>query len=232
MEEAAAEIRAKHLFPYVASVIIGPPLAPGYPAINTGSGVMIKLGAQYLIATANHVLESYEKSHAINPSVTFQVGHLNVDMRDRSIWRRKADDLAILTISAEEANRVGSKIHEPPTWPPRVPLVNEYVTLCGLPIMARSRPDSNSVIFGPMVASLVVLSSFENHFTCRIEREHLESILNRPLPLTGVDYGGLSGGPVFLERKYDFPLAGIVKEVNVELEYFIIQCFGSCPTQF
>jgi cold shock CspA family protein len=224
-----AEAKSKFLFQYVAPVIIGSPVAAGYARINTGSGIVVRLADGDVFVTADHVVSKYCKALEKDETVSFQVGHLNLRLDTRHIWRHEHDDLALLPLRDHEAERIGTMLHTPPEWPPSMPVRNDFVTVCGLPIMARSRPDPGSVTFGPLIAHLPVLNSFANHFTCRIDRAYIESILGRPLPRENVDYGGMSGGPVFLERAFDFPLVGFVKEVHPELEYFVIQGFGVAP---
>ena len=218
-------------FQYIASIIIGTPGAAGYTPINTGSGIIVRLPDDLVLITACHVLEHYEANKRDDPNVSLQVGGLNLPIDTRRIWRDSQDDLAVLAISEGEAARIGTSIHEPVAWPPPIPQHNEYVTITGLPVMRRSRPDSNTVLFGPMLAHLPVLGSYLNHFTCRVERDYIKSLLNRPLPTTDIDYGGMSGGPVFLDSSLHFPLVGIVKEVNHDLEHFVIQGFSNIPAR-
>ena len=80
-----------------------------------------------------------------------------------------------------------------------------------------------------MVAQVPVLSAFENHFTCKLERERLQTILGTGMPAGPVDFGGMSGGPVFVEANWGYPLVGFVKEVYDEMEYFIVQGFRNAP---
>ncbi len=226
----AAEGRVRELWRFVAQVIIGVPSRRARSPINSGSAVLVRLSAGPVVLTANHVIASYEKNHRADPEVILQIGRCPLTLADRPMWRNAADDIAALTVSEAEAERIGTLVHQPVAWPPIVPQTNDFVTVIGLPETARTRPDFSTVIFGPMVAHLPVLSGFENHFTCRIEREYIEPLSNQPLP-TDANYGGMSGGPVFLDADLHYPIVGLVKEIHPELEYFVIQGLRGVPAR-
>jgi hypothetical protein len=231
--KAALEVQLNWLTRYIASIIIGTPAAPDETPLKSGSGVIVRTQDDLFLLTANHVLNWFEKRRAATPGLSFQVGKLNLDMdASRRIWRDSDDDVAAIAVSDSEASAVGTDIHNAPEWPPAIPQHNDFVTITGLPVMRRTRPSGGTVFFGPMLAHLPVLGSFMNHFTCQIDRDYLETLSGRPLPGTEpVEYGGMSGGPVFLNSSLHYPLVGIVKEIKPDLEYFVIRGLRGVPSR-
>jgi hypothetical protein len=229
---SALEVQLKWLFQYIASIIIGTPGSVSDAVVDTGSGVLVRTREDLFLVTACHVLAGFEKAALRRPDLSFQVGRLNLALNEeRRIWRDIDQDVAAVAVSDVEASRIGTFVHEPTEWPPVIPQHNDYVTVTGLPAMRRTRPETNTVLFGPLLAHLPVLGSFLNHFTCRIDRTYLQSFPKHELPDTGVNYGGMSGGPVFLDSSLHYPLVGIVKEVKEDLEYFVIQGLRGVPSR-
>jgi hypothetical protein len=230
-ELAALEVQLRWLFRYIASIIIGTPASPGETPVNTGSGIIVRTPDDLFLVTAGHVLAGFE-GRLTQPGLSFQIGKLNLQVTDeRRIWKNRDDDVAAIAVTEHEGSRIGTLIHQPTEWPPVIPQHNDYVTVTGLPAMRRTRPDSGTILFGPLLAHLPVLGSFLNHFTCRIDRQYIQSLAPSGLPVTGIDYGGMSGGPVFLDSSLHYPLVGIVKEVKEDLEYFVIQGLRNVPSR-
>jgi hypothetical protein len=196
---------------HAVPIIFAPPLSIG-GRINGASGCVIQLARGTFVVTASHVVLGYEQRLERGEILNWQVGNLPpFDPLARIVWRDKENDIVLLGISREEASNIGPcLISAPPTWPPPVPKAGQLVLVGGYPKSLREEALAPGWIgSGPYSAIFRVTLAEDCKFKCAIERRDLISF-EGPLPASGIDMGGLSGGPVLLVDILSYPVVGIV----------------------
>jgi hypothetical protein len=224
-----SRMQAASLHGYLAQVLIGVPGSGTDSPVNSGSAILVRLQSGVAVLTANHVISQYESLHALDGRVRLQVGDVALEIAQRQTYRDEHADLALIAVSEGEAGRIGTVIHDPPVWPPPVPAVDSYVWLVGFPEALRQRTGENDFRFASMVSCHRVKSSFLGHFTVEIERDSMDIPRGSALSEPGMNFGGMSGGPVFLMADLHSPLVGIIKEDWPGAEYFIVQGLTGLP---
>jgi hypothetical protein len=225
------EVHAQYAIESCTRIIIGAPSREGSPPINSASGILVRLENGICLATAHHVVAKYEKLRANEDDVILQITTLPLDLSGRRIHRRQADDLIFIEVSEEEASRIGSHIYEPRVWPPEIPSEGQFVYVVGLPVSRRTRPSEKRIEFGPLFAELSVKAAYANHFTCVLDRDQVKPLGGTRPPTDEDDFGGVSGGPVFVESGLHYPLAGLVKEDWPSGELFVVQGLRNAPVR-
>lgn len=198
---------------HAVPIIFAPPLSIG-GTINGASGCVIQLATDAFVVTASHVVLGYEKRLQKGEILNWQVGNLPpFDPLARIVWRDNENDIVLLGISKEEASNIGPCIISvPPTWPPPVPKAGQLVLVGGYPKSLREEALAPGWIgSGPYSAIFRVTLAEDCKFKCAIERRDLISF-EGPLPASGTDMGGLSGGPVLLVDTLSYPVVGIVTD--------------------
>ncbi len=176
---------------------------------------MLQLASGTFVVTASHVLAGYEKRVGLGERLNWQVGNLPpFDPLPRVEWRSREKDIVLLSISENEARNIGPcTISAPPRWPVRPPKEGQLVLVAGYPKGVREEnPSAGWIGSGPYSAIFRVTIAEANCCKCLIERKDLISFDGGPLPESGADMGGLSGGPVLLVDTLDFPLIGVVTD--------------------
>ena len=199
---------------HAVPIIFAPPLSVG-GKINGASGSLVQLGANILLVTPSHVLAGYEERVRAGERLNWQVGDLPpFDPKARVIWRNHELDIVMLDMTDSEVKMVGPCIVSVPSdWPPRLPQPGDLVLVAGYPKALREEKTSSGWIgAGPYSALFKVTVTGQGYCKCVIERKDLVSFDGNPLPELGTDMGGLSGGPVFLVQKLNYPLVGIVTD--------------------
>jgi hypothetical protein len=225
----ASRVQAEGLHRHLAQVLIGAPAAGMDGPVNSGSAILVRLPSGVAVLTANHVIAQYESAVTQDRRVILQIGDIALTTVDRPAFRDDHDDLAMIAVSDQEAERIGTWIHDPTIWPPPVPQEGTFVWLVGYPEALRSRQEDNGFTFASMVSLHRVRSSFLNHFTVELEREFMVSWGGAGIPPSGMNFGGMSGGPAFLMADLHSPLVGIIKEDWPAGEYFVVQGLGGLP---
>ena len=194
-------------------IIFAPPVSVG-GKINGASGCVIQLGPHAFVVTASHVLSGYEERVQAGEVLNWQVGNLApFDPLPRVAWRNKERDIVLLEIGKDEAHNIGPcTISALGVWPPPIPKVGQLVLVGGYPKSLREEALAPGWIgAGPYSAIFRVTLAGETNFKCAIERGDLISF-DGPLPVSGTDMGGLSGGPVLPVDPLSYPLVGIVTD--------------------
>ncbi len=194
------------------------PIIFGSPAwrcgkISGATGCIIQLGSRFFVITASHVLEGYEAWIQDEVGSVWQVGHLGFEPHSRIVWRDKQLDVVMLELSAKEASSVGTGIVSAPHgWPPPLPSTGQLVLISGYPKLLRQTDSPGRIGSGAISSLLVVRTVGDGYFYCQLQHEDIISFSREPVPPADTDYGGWSGGPVFLVGQLSYPLVGIVSQ--------------------
>ena len=133
------------------------------------------------------------------PAETDQVGQLNIDPAQRTVYADEGSDVAVLAFEAAEARLVGRKPYHPVgNWPPPLPQEGVCVLLNGFPARLRNnllaqRIESTSVHFTGRVAR-----PRESQFYGMIDRDGVPTANADLMPQPGEALRGMSGGPVLM----------------------------------
>jgi len=199
---------------HAVPLIIAPPLgADGEVKGATGSIVRLASGAHLL--TAEHVLAGYERRVGEGERVYWQFGKLPpFDPVPRIAWRDARQDVVLVRLTEEDVQLVGRcRISTPATWPPAIPVAGEMVLLAGYPAKIREVDDvAGSVGSGPFSTIFRVTTVGDDYCTCQISHKDLVSFTASAPPPPGTDFGGISGGPVFLLREGNCHLVGVITD--------------------
>lgn len=203
---------------HAVPIIFGPPAWLG-GEVSGATGCVVQVGSWFFAITASHVLEGYEARVQTDPRSIWQVGHFGFEPLSRIVRRDQNLDVVVLELSASEASSVGTCIASAPHgWPPPAPSVGQFVLVSGYPKSLREMDSRGRIGSGPISALLEVSAAGEGYFYCQFQREHLISFSEEPVPPEDTDYGGWSGGPIFLVGKVSYPLVGIVAQVQGSYE--------------
>lgn len=199
---------------HAVPIIYAPPLSIG-GRINGASGCVVRLGADTSLVTASHVVAGYEARVEAGERLNWQVGNLPpFDPMPRIIWRDRKRDIVVLSITDDEARAIGPcVISAPAKWPPPAPLEGQLVIVGGYPKALREeKPSVGRIGAAPYCAVFKVTVVGAGYCKCVIERKDLISFDRKPLPESGTDMGGISGGPVLLVDTLSCPLVGVVTD--------------------
>jgi hypothetical protein len=189
---------------YAAPIVLAPPPTIIDGLVNGATGAVVKWNCKYFVLTASHVLDEYEKRLCAGEELNWQVGRLPpFDPLSRIKWRDYAADTLLLSMSKDEALKVGSVIVSAPKEMP-VPKDDDRVLVAGYPKALRE-VTADGVIGAGCLAAMFRVTDIRHgcshcYFDCKIdEREEDFVKLNElPLPEADMDMGGLSGSPTFL----------------------------------
>lgn len=179
---------------------------------NTASGVLIEFPKRAVIATAWHVLDEFRRSRDAGQNVALICDNLGIE-KPRTVYRDEPNDIAFIHVPPEGHQWINAVPYRPKgLWPaPRVK-VGDTVHLCGFP--KRFRHDGDEILHGDLNLLVDVASSAETHFMLNIDWKQLGHVGRTRVPSRQVNYGGVSGGPVFLADGGANPLVGIVSEAG------------------
>lgn len=199
---------------HAVPIFFAPPRSIG-GKINGASGCLLRLGAGTFLATASHVLAGYEERVRLGEVLNWQAGNLPpFDPISRIAWRDKKNDIVVLRLSDEQAQRIGPcTISTPKSWPIRPPQEGEMVLVAGYPRALREEyPSAGWIGSGAYSAAFPVTKSGVGYCICQIDHKDLVSFDGRPLPEPEAELGGLSGGPVLLVSTISYPLVGLITQ--------------------
>jgi len=205
-------------------IIAPPPSREGFFA--SASYFILELYGKYWLATANHVLESFEKAAAKDPSVRIQIGELLLGQDDREVIRDPLADVCLISLSTVEyplaripaLSAIGG-------WPPPAPREGDYLAISGYPATTRQRPTPIRVEFGALSAIYRVTQAGEHHCSCQFQREEWINFEGPPPPEPGTDLGGMSGGPALMIKGLGFPVVGAISQFESSFEILRIGLF-------
>ena len=171
------------------------------PSMNSASGVLLKLDRPLLL-TAEHVIGSFLKRQATQPSLKFQIAEgLIDDVSERIIGKAHQLDLVTLDLTGIDIQQFARHLtfHVPPNWPPTSVILDLSVLIVGFPMAYRSLlPDRHAIKFDSWNLHTQVTSVSDHGFACAIDTKTMANPSHQATwPQT---YGGISGCPVFAIR--------------------------------
>jgi hypothetical protein len=112
-------------------------------------------------------------------------------------------------------------------WPPPRIGKNDDVIRCGFPKLFRA--DGDEILHGDLNLILTVASASESVFYLQIDWDNLVQAGTITLPPETTDFGGASGGPVFLLDAEGNPLVGVISQAGDTLPLWRIGPLHAVP---
>ena len=196
-------------------------------AWNTASGVLLESGDRAVIATAWHVLEAYRRLKSEGKTVILICDNMPI-LEPRTVYRNERADIAFIEVPERGRLGLGAVPYRPgELWPPPAVNKDDSVLLCGFPKILRK--DGDEILHGDLNFLVDVASASTGHFMLQIEIERLVQAGRIHLPAGKADYGGASGGPVFLYDGGCNPLVGVISEAGEDLPLWRIASLAPVP---
>jgi hypothetical protein len=187
---------------------------------------IVDLGSGPLAVTCWHVMDGYRRRLAYGPT-TCQIGNLRIDPLERLIDEDQRLDLATLTLDGCDFEQIRSGKHvqsatfRPVRWPPAALREGEFVSLGGFPGSWRTVTGAASFDYDTFsIGSTPVTVVRDDCAVCQFERENWIGWHNDVRDFR--ELGGMSGGPVFVQRPLHAEWVGIIHEFSpsYDLLYF------------
>jgi hypothetical protein len=194
---------------------------------NTASGVLIEFPERAVIATAWHVLEEFRNSRDAGEEVYLVCDRLAME-KPRTAYRDERNDLALIALPPKGSAAIRAIPYRPgPLWPPPPVREGDSVLVCGYP--KRFRFDGAEILHGDLNLLVDVASAADSHFMLNIDWRSMAHAGRVAPPDMQVNYGGVSGGPVFRSDGGPNPLVGVVVEAGEELPLWRIASLAGLP---
>lgn len=197
-------------------------------SFNTASGLLLEFGRRAVVATAWHVVEEYLRLRA-RKEVYIICDNMPF-VEPRTAWRDESNDIVFLDVPRHGRRALGAVPYRPLPllWPPPRVRADDSVLLCGFPKLLRS--DGDEILHGDLNFLVDVASAGENYFMLQIEHERLIQGGRVLIPEGTTDFGGVSGGPVFLSDGGGNPLVGLVSQAGERLPLWRVSSLNNAPS--
>lgn len=191
--------------------------------IRNGSISLVDFGIGPVGITCSHVIEGYRKClEKSEREIVFNVGHTEIDPISQLIDESKELDIAIISFTDKQAEGIIKKDGELDTWflyakewPPTLPKKGEFVMFGGFPGHLREIISYDEVVFSSWSSGATrVDESNERKIYCPFEREYWVKSYGEERHVTLHHLGGMSGGPVIIQRGVRFDFLGIISEYH------------------
>ncbi len=194
---------------------------------NTASGVLIELDGRAVVGTAWHVLDQYRTLRDSGEDVLLLCDAMPIP-QPHTVFRDERRDLALLDIPYGDRDQIRAVPYRPRRlWPPPQVAVGDEVLVCGFPKLLRV--DGPEILHGDFNMHVSVESASEHHFMLQPDYSRMISAGRVELPREHLDYGGVSGGPVFLSDSECAPLVGIVSQAGESLPLWRVSSLAQLP---
>ncbi len=220
--KAFSEQAAKFPMRFAKAALIGGRPAPNKPVkVFNGTVTLVQLPVGPVAITCEHVVRAALAAHVQDPNSLFQIGDVVIDLKHQLIDLSEYRDIATIRIEERQiagllaGEEIGTALFAPVTWPPPRPTEHDYVAFGGFPGALREVTSFQDVVFGTWSSGASkVHSSSERQFATQLERDRWECAYGNQTHLALADFGGMSGGPVFVMRDLYWDLVGVVKEYH------------------
>ena len=195
---------------------------------NAASGVLVEFPSRAIIATAWHVLEQFRTLRDGGEDVRLICDNMTI-AEPCTVFRDESADIAFVDLPATGRQGISAVPYRPKRlWPPPPVMTDDQVLLCGFP--KRLRTDGEEILFGDLTLLASVTSASERHFMLQIDYDTMLSVGRVEFPRKHVDFGGVSGGPVFLSDAEANPLVGIISQAASNLPLWRIASLANVPS--
>lgn len=187
---------------------------------NNGTASLLRLNCGPIAVTCHHVIDYYRERLKSGERCLFQIAGCRFDPLDQLISESSEVDLAVLALTETQADKVltwgslVSQFHSPASWPPQSPLEGDDVLFAGYPGKWRTTLDYDSLQFASYSGGHRVTAVGTRSFICEVDERHSITTIYLDGLNDLTEFGGMSGGPVFVLRKLNLEFVGIVREYS------------------
>lgn len=205
-----------------------PPDKSQSPKISNGTMTFIDLGQGPIGITCSHVIQGYREKFRDDSGIIFQIGQ---DLRFNPLEYLISDnprlDLATFDLrggrlaKALSTEPPGNLCWRPKFWPPRMVAEGDVImSLGGFPGVLRMAISWDEIMFAAVTHGMSpVTSATDEYFVCRFEHESWINVSGAPeSSLEFNDFGGMSGGPVFIARESYLEFVGVISRYGPTLD--------------
>lgn len=216
------EMLAKFPLLFAHVTFFGPRPSKIHPSeIRSGTISIVDLGAGPFAVTCEHVIAAYCNMKETHDNLVFQISNIEIDPLEQLIDKNARLDLATIHLSKEQlvsitsGEGISSSVFMPKSWPPDAIKDGDFVSFGGFPGSLRSIVSFDEYIFESWSCGGSKVSSVsEGQFVSAFEREKWVKSFGAEHHLTLDALGGLSGGPVFINRGLYSEFVGIVSQYH------------------
>lgn len=197
-------------------------------SFSTGSGVLIEFANQRaVIGTAWHVLEEFRRLREDGQELVLVCDNMPIGT-PRLVFADVPRDIGFIEVPPMGRSGLKAVPYRPKLlWPPPGVAKGDDVILCGFPKLLRV--DGEEILHGDLNLLLPVESSSETVFYLQINWDNLIQAGTVALPPETTDFGGASGGPVFLVDAEANPLVGLISQAGENLPLWRIAPLRNLP---
>jgi len=202
--------------------------------VNNGTMTLVKHNGEKYGITNFHVIEAYRQRRETE-SIDFYIGNLKIDIVNTLLDEDKELDLCTLYLDGYPEESFGSN-GDVPTYFYEIGDFScseisqgDFVMFGGYPGVWRSRPERNHLIFDTLSSgSTEVTEVTPRNIRCELALHKCVVTLAQHQTEFPQNLGGLSGGPVFLNRLLPsglsvFKLIGIIYEHMEEYDSILVR---------
>lgn len=194
---------------------------------KTASGILCEFGKRAVVGTAWHVLGELQRLKREGTEVVLICDNMPIP-EPRTVYCDELADIAFVEIPLAGRRGMHAVPYRPrPHWPPSRVKSGDSVLLCGFPAMLRD--DGEEILHGDLNLLLDVASVSDSHFKLQVHWDQMIDAGRVTLPKEQVDFGGASGGPVFLSDNGCNELVGLISEAAPTLPLWCIASLASVP---
>jgi hypothetical protein len=191
-----------------------------------GSGFLIRTHTGVLGVTAGHVVDGFKAARSICRGLTATLGGPSFDLERCLIARGSHADIATFRVPEADLPAIGFRPLEG-AWPPATPARDGIVLLAGWP--GHERVVGTERVTGGIYIGWGSAGISDLQITIRADHDRglFSPLPGVPLPPSGFDFGGISGGPVMvIDAEQDgvrigWRLAGVISEGKPEYDYIV-----------
>lgn len=193
--------------------------------IRNGSVTLVDLDTGPLAVTCQHVIACFRRMRKCSNKVLFQIGSVELDPLDQLVDEDRLIDLATIRLTPDQAKaiksegEIGSCIFQPNLWPSPQLKEEEFIAFGGFPGSLREVVSFDEITFESWSSGVSrVVSVSENQFVSAFDRDYWVKSFGAAHHMDFKALGGMSGGPVFINRGLHWDFVGIVREYSASYD--------------
>src|ERR1017187_4611851 len=194
--------------------------------INNGTALLLRLDCGPVAVTCHHVIDYYRERLKSGERCLFQIAGCRFDPLAQLISESMDVDLAVLTLTEEQADKVltwgslPSQFYTPVSWPPPSPLEGDDVLFGGYPGKWRTTQDYDSMRFASYTGGHRVTAVGTRSFISEVNQAHSVKTIYLDGLNDLTEFGGMRWGRVFVLHKLNLEFVGIVREYSPDRDAF------------
>jgi hypothetical protein len=197
-------------------------------SFSAGSGLLMQFpNGRVAVLTAWHVLQEFRRLRETGSTVALVCDNMPI-ATPRLIFADVDRDIGLIEVPPTGRSGLKAIPYRPRLlWPPPRVVNDDDVMLCGFPKLLRV--DGGEILHGDLNLILTVASASDTVFCLQLDWDTLVQAGTITLPPETTDFGGVSGGPVFLLDAEANPLVGVISQAGEKLPLWRIAPLHALP---